>query len=520
MVDDDENRTVKSCLTTIFSEDVNVPDNDFGLSGCANIDEEFKIIKKAYFKNVLKSHPDKGGDPSVFRDVQASFEVLRDLFDNSKIESFYSGFEKSTKDNFTEVWNDYNESTTPSWEYFASASEEPVPGYRVEKAKSNRGTCKQKGKSKKCVGEEEVKIDKGELRCGWLDSRSGAYSGWVHLRCWRVPSRIWLGIPDLETCDDHEILAALVRMNEVTFCGLGDLNTDEKAAVLSHIKNKENWAKKTKPRKPKIKESDTQIIVADSVNSNNVVAESISSDDIVPHSTTIAKTQERFVAPVPGIDGALADAMKGKTVVLTGIFPECGGGAGLNLGKSKVKRIVEKFGGRCTSAVSGKTDILLVGKEPGMSKVSQARSKPKCKLIGLRDLKSLCMGTDLNDVPPLPSINNFSVGYATKGGANSLEYRSTAEEIAYAKGTAPLRVEETATAHQKKTSSKNSKKKASNKKKAPAKKKTASAKEKAPGKAVDKKKRPSLKKQTTTSISKKPMKTRSRKAAENTDMQC
>jgi hypothetical protein len=30
---------------------------------------------------------------------------------------------------------------------------------------------------------------------------------------------------------------------------------------------------------------------------------------------------------------------------------------------------VESFGGRVTSAVSGKTDILLVGKEPGMSKV-------------------------------------------------------------------------------------------------------------------------------------------------------
>ena len=56
MVDDDENRTVKSCLTTIFREDGNIPDNDFGLSGCDNIDEEFKIIKKAYFKNVLKRY--------------------------------------------------------------------------------------------------------------------------------------------------------------------------------------------------------------------------------------------------------------------------------------------------------------------------------------------------------------------------------------------------------------------------------------------------------------------------------
>jgi BRCT domain type II-containing protein len=32
---------------------------------------------------------------------------------------------------------------------------------------------------------------------------------------------------------------------------------------------------------------------------------------------------------------------------------------------------VESFGGRVTSAVSGKTDVLLVGKEPGMSKAGR-----------------------------------------------------------------------------------------------------------------------------------------------------
>ena len=42
-----------------------------------------------------------------------------------------------------------------------------------------------------------------------------------------------------------------------------------------------------------------------------------------------------------------------------------GGGMGLNLGKNKVSDWVESFGGRVTKAVSGKTDILIVGKEPG-----------------------------------------------------------------------------------------------------------------------------------------------------------
>ena len=33
---------------------------------------------------------------------------------------------------------------------------------------------------------------------------------------------------------------------------------------------------------------------------------------------------------------------------MTGVFPEVGGGAGLNLGKERVKAMIESFGGRVT----------------------------------------------------------------------------------------------------------------------------------------------------------------------------
>jgi hypothetical protein len=36
----------------------------------------------------LVSHPDKGGDAAVFRDVQTSFESIRQLYDSKKIGSF------------------------------------------------------------------------------------------------------------------------------------------------------------------------------------------------------------------------------------------------------------------------------------------------------------------------------------------------------------------------------------------------------------------------------------------------
>ena len=37
-----------------------------------------------------------------------------------------------------------------------------------------------------------------------------------------------------------------------------------------------------------------------------------------------------------------------------------GGGGGLNLGKAKLKALIVSFGGRVTSSVSGKTNILVV----------------------------------------------------------------------------------------------------------------------------------------------------------------
>ena len=73
--------------------------------------------------------------------------------------------------------------------------------------------------------------------------------------------------------------------------------------------------------------------------------------------------------------------MAGLTVVLTGLFPEVGGGSGLNLGKDRVKKMVEAFGGKVTGAVSGRTHILVVGKDPGLGKYSQAQSQPNCQIM-------------------------------------------------------------------------------------------------------------------------------------------
>jgi hypothetical protein len=48
---------------------------------CQTVQEEWKIIKKAYFRAALDSHPDKGGEAATFRVVDTSFKVLRELLD-------------------------------------------------------------------------------------------------------------------------------------------------------------------------------------------------------------------------------------------------------------------------------------------------------------------------------------------------------------------------------------------------------------------------------------------------------
>ena len=94
---------------------------------------------------------------------------------------------------------------------------------------------------------------------------------------------------------------------------------------------------------------------------------------------------------------------------------QVGGGKGLSLGKDKVTRMVESFGGRVTGSVSGKTDILLVGKEPGYAKVSQAQSRGGIALLSLEDVRvSLIKGSVADAVRLRRSspveIEEFSAG--------------------------------------------------------------------------------------------------------------
>ena len=150
-----------------------------------------------------------------------------------------------------------------------------------------------------------------------------------------------------------------------------------------------------------------------------------------------------FIVPRPSTGLAVANMLAGKTVVLTGVFPQLGGGQGLDLGKGRARAMIESFGGRVTGAVSGKTDVLLVGTDPGMSKVSKARGQPGCMVVSLEKMCELLhagymlpdKGTaEADELTKTTKITSFSAGYQLKDGPNSLALKATPAQLAYAAG--------------------------------------------------------------------------------------
>ena len=59
----------------------------------------------------------------------------------------------------------------------------------------------------------------------------------------------------------------------------------------------------------------------------------------------------------------------------TGVFPELGGGFGLKLGRDNLKQMIESFGGKVTTGISGKTNYVIVGDEPGEKRLEEAKKK-------------------------------------------------------------------------------------------------------------------------------------------------
>jgi len=382
--------TIKECLATVGAASP-------GLGACSTLSEEWTFIKKAYFKNILTCHPDKGGDAKVFQGVCAAFEVLREIFESSAIKSFTAEQAQSTAEAFKDAKDDLRGSSTPSWEYYAEAKKDVIPTYRIEQARSDRSRCQARGSAKKCTAPF---IEKGTLRIGFM-MEGGSYGLWVRMSCWRVPSKVWLGLPDpAKTRDAKKFEAALTRMNQVTLCGVKELSAAERKKVARYVMEKVHWtfggAKDKVNKKP-------AAVAADAGTGK-------SSDSIV----LAGAEKKQFVIPVPG-KGAPKASLAGKSFVITGTFPEVGGGAGFKLGKDRVKKMILSFGGKVSSSISGKTDVLVVGKQPGASKVKNAQKTKKISMVSIVDVKAGIMRGSLTAGSAKPLvIKDFARGFGPR----------------------------------------------------------------------------------------------------------
>lgn len=54
----------------------------------------------------------------------------------------------------------------------------------------------------------------------------------------QVPSKIWLGVLDLDPEDADAYEEALIQMNEVLFCGLSELCKEDRSKVVAHVMNR------------------------------------------------------------------------------------------------------------------------------------------------------------------------------------------------------------------------------------------------------------------------------------------
>jgi NAD-dependent DNA ligase len=90
-------------------------------------------------------------------------------------------------------------------------------------------------------------------------------------------------------------------------------------------------------------------------------------------------------------DRDIPGSLKGFHFVMTGSWPELGGGHGLTSGRLSLKSRIEKFGGSVTSNYSWLTNFLVVGDNPGSKMVIEAHKK-KLKIININQLTRIMVG--------------------------------------------------------------------------------------------------------------------------------
>ena len=409
------------------------------LNECDGKQQEFALVRKVWLARALETHPDRGGDPIEFRRTRDAFNALKQAFERAGVTTL-AGVTTTSAPTSSRVATAQEAASTadrpfPSHMYYAAAAEDSVPGYKVERAPSNRSSCN----NPKCPSKQ---ILKGDVRVSSLEKDSGKYTRSRHLGCWRVPVGIWAGLPK-ETCVDvASVIAALEDMDNISMTGFSVLDDVAKNDVASHCLDEQNHAKVTKTTEAvkdaggkaamvkaeqaqKKKQVQKKKVAADAT----AVAKSTSTTAVA---VVDSKEKNMLILPKPGEGGIVAAQLASKTFVLTGVFPYLPGGAGLSQGKDYAKQFIHSHGGRCDGSVSGKTDYVVVGNAPGHSKVSKAAaSGGRTKLVYFNTLVEGIMASDLEGRIAASPVDPAALSYSAGFRGNGLAYRLPPPKIVH-----------------------------------------------------------------------------------------
>lgn len=281
-------------------------------------------VRAAYLRLSKLHHPDKGGDVEAFKAIKAAAEEVDARLDGASAAPAVA---------------------PPSWQVFAAAAAVVKPTTRIERA-VGAAKCYAAG----CDLGGAVAV--GALRVGGLLPQTGSYGRWKHLACAKVPAAVHTKLAStvpngVDPLDDPAAvdgaLETLETLEGATLEGFTDLDPPDRKRVALWAVQQAHHAK---------------VVARPTAEPTTALA--------------AARDAPAFVAPEPGSADGVADCLRGVSVVLTGTFPFVAGGVGLGQGKDGLKKLIERFGGKVTGSVSKKTGLLLVGKEPGGSKLSAA----------------------------------------------------------------------------------------------------------------------------------------------------
>ena len=315
------------------------------------IPKQLDVARRHFLILVAKAHPDKGGDAERFIEVKNAYEtVLAKLNIDEDVKGTIAALATLVP------------------------AKESVPPYAVEVAIRKR----------KCQGCGES-IEPGAPCLGSFCKVTGMYGRWRHIRkgCVKVPSRLHARLTALDilhgNCVNNEAVAFkdALRNSEDVVKGIDVLTPKHFDALMEVVMDRDTWCK-TSPA---------------------LEAQMVAEAAAAQAAEDVPVVMDNAIVPLAPIDTAQIkdDALKGKVVVLSGLFDLPGAQPGLAKGKAEVETIVAKAGGRVTGSLSGKTTHLLIGRLPGNSKIAKAESL-NVKVIALPEFLQLLRGANDKDI--------------------------------------------------------------------------------------------------------------------------